>query len=151
LVDPTGANNTANVTASSTLAAYPDLTVANLRQPTSGLLSGGTLLVQWDNANQAAAGTSSSWYDRVTVRNVTTSETLLSTAVLYDPAAGGTRNSRGSHANRFTRSRRRTGRGKHRTRSLPTSTTTCSSSTPRNSGDEQCREHSRLLHDFAVS
>ncbi|HND51949.1 MAG TPA: CARDB domain-containing protein, partial [Pirellulaceae bacterium] len=83
-------NNSATVTATSVIGQYPDLRVSNLRtQPATGLLSGGTVVVKWDDANAGNGPSSGSFGDRLTVVNTTTNETLVSTLVSYDVNAVG--------------------------------------------------------------
>src|SRR5262249_35475387 len=71
------ANNAATTTAPSDLAPYADLQVGNLRlDPVTGLQSGVTVVVRWDDRNTGARATSGSWTDSVTIRNTTTGELL---------------------------------------------------------------------------
>ncbi|MCB1943603.1 MAG: hypothetical protein KDI53_16430, partial [Candidatus Accumulibacter sp.] len=84
------ANNAAVVTTTSTLATYPDLEVANLRiDPPSGLVSGASFTVLWNDSNTGARATSGGWTDLLVVRNGSTGETLASVALPYDPALAG--------------------------------------------------------------
>jgi hypothetical protein len=64
--------------------AYADLEVANLSLVPPTLVSGGQVTVRWDTINSGNSATSGSWYDRVTIRNTTTSLTLLDTVTYYD-------------------------------------------------------------------
>jgi hypothetical protein len=66
---------------------YPDLQVAALdTTPASGLHSGSSLTIHWNDINtgKAATPTGANWSDRVLVKNLTTGQTLLDTTVLYD-------------------------------------------------------------------
>jgi subtilase family serine protease len=58
------ANNTTNLTRSSTIALYPDLAVNNVTAPPTGL-PGQTIDVGWTVANQGAAATPGGWTDQV--------------------------------------------------------------------------------------
>jgi len=80
-------NNTATVTIASTLAPYPDLTVTNLGvSAPSGMLAGGSYVLNWDDANTGNAATpvATSWTDAVTITNTTTGQTLADVQVPYD-------------------------------------------------------------------
>ena len=77
-------NNTANITATSTLAAYPDLHATGLAvDPSSVLQSGGTVMLDWNDSNVGDATASGSWQDQITVVNATTGQTLLNTIPAY--------------------------------------------------------------------
>ncbi len=83
-------HNTAGVTAAVTLAPYPDLQVNNLRTtPATGLQSGSSLVIAWDDANPGSGATPAGWSDSLTVVNRTTGQTLLTTNVPYDATASG--------------------------------------------------------------
>ncbi|HAV61886.1 MAG TPA: hypothetical protein DCY13_05935, partial [Verrucomicrobiales bacterium] len=58
------ANNTTNLTRSSTVALYPDLAVSNVGAPGTGL-PGQPLEVSWTVANNGAAPTPAAWTDQV--------------------------------------------------------------------------------------
>jgi hypothetical protein len=80
-------NNTATLTATVGLAPYADLRVTNLAvSPSSGLRSGDSLTVAWSDSNTGTATVSAAFFDRVTVVNTTTGQTLTSSTVPYDPA-----------------------------------------------------------------
>ena len=82
-------NNAASVTEASILPPYPDLEVRNLTlAPATGLQSGDTLTVTWDDFNSGTATMASLFYDRVTVENLSTGQTPVTQDVVYDPAAG---------------------------------------------------------------
>ena len=81
-------NETLSSDATLTTLAPPDLQVTNLTVNGS-LISGSTLTITWTDTNTGAGPTFSYWYDRVTVTNLTTSQTLLDTVVNYDPNASG--------------------------------------------------------------
>ncbi|MGD9632157.1 MAG: CARDB domain-containing protein, partial [Pirellulales bacterium] len=83
-------NNTDTIPFTSTIAAYPDLQVTGLAvDPSSVLESGGTVTINWNDANTGDGATSGSWYDRIVVVNTTTSQALVDTALHYNPASPG--------------------------------------------------------------
>ena len=67
----------------------PDLQIVNLAVAPASLVSGGPVTVRWDATNSGNHATSGSWYDRLTIRNATTSQTLLDTVIYYDANVGG--------------------------------------------------------------
>ncbi|MCY2986427.1 MAG: FG-GAP-like repeat-containing protein [Planctomycetota bacterium] len=82
-------NNGSQTTATSVLAVYPDLQVTGLTVTGDpGLRSGALLTINWQDANRGERNTTGSWYDRMTVVNATTGETLTNTTVYYDAAVG---------------------------------------------------------------
>ena len=83
-------NNSASVTVTSSLAAYPDLQVTGLTAtPASGLQSGQTLTVDWSDANTGNGPVDGSFYDHVVIQNTTTGANLATQDLLYDPTAFG--------------------------------------------------------------
>jgi hypothetical protein len=83
-------NNSANANIVSTIAPYPDLQIQNLTAlPVSGLQSGGLLTINWSDVNSGNAAVTASFSDLLQVMNVTTGQTLLTTAVTYNEAASG--------------------------------------------------------------
>ncbi|MBM3883827.1 MAG: hypothetical protein FJ387_29680 [Verrucomicrobia bacterium] len=67
-----------------------DLQAINLTVlPDTGLRSGDTVTIRWDDINQGAQPTRGSWHDSVQVVNTTTGETLLDTQVYYDADSSG--------------------------------------------------------------
>ncbi len=72
-----------------TIASTPDLQIANLVVTTSNVTAGSPVTVTWNDINTGIAATASGWFDRIEVRNQTTGELLLDTAVFYDPALPG--------------------------------------------------------------
>ena len=74
-------NNSGSVAVNSTLAPAPDLQVANLAlQPAAGLQSGTNLVtVSWSDSNTGNAAVGGSFYDTITITNLTTNTTLTST------------------------------------------------------------------------
>src|SRR5262249_13874024 len=77
-------NNTANLTQTSTLAAYPDLQVSNVTLvPATGLESGGTLVVRWNDLNAGNSAATGPWHDRLLVENVTTGAIVASRTLQY--------------------------------------------------------------------
>ena len=84
------ANNTTKVNRNSTLSPYPDLQVTGLAvEPAAGVESGGQITIRWTDSNGGNGATGASFYDRVSVVNTTTGQTLTSTNLLYDPAVAG--------------------------------------------------------------
>ena len=83
-------NNSSSLTASSVVGPYPDIQITGLAiDPTAGLQSGGSLTVRWNDNNSGTRATQGSWYDRVTIKNTTTGETLDTIAVPYVEATSG--------------------------------------------------------------
>ncbi len=83
-------NDTATIGATSTIAAYPDLQVENLSlTPSSGLDSGASVVLHWQDANTGNGTTTGAWDDRVVVENTTTGQTLATTTLDYDAAVLG--------------------------------------------------------------
>src|SRR5262249_56828453 len=67
------ANNVATPTVDTTIAPYPDLQAANLRvDPPTTLLSGGGLVVSWDDQNSSNHPTAGSSLETVTPSNLPT-------------------------------------------------------------------------------
>ncbi|KKL65988.1 hypothetical protein LCGC14_2149470, partial [marine sediment metagenome] len=84
------ANNSEATTAESTLAPYSDLQVTDLRvEPESGLESGASLTVHWNDVNHGDGPAGESFHDYVLIRNTTTGQVLATRVVYYDVAAGG--------------------------------------------------------------
>src|SRR5262249_13733897 len=81
-------NNTSAITVTSALAS-PDLQVFNLSVTPASLQSGGTLTVQWDDANRGTAATQGSWSDYITIKNETSGAVLRTDTISYDAAAQG--------------------------------------------------------------
>ena len=83
-------NNTSTATVTSIVNAYPDLQAANLLvEAPNGLQSGNSVVLHWDDRNAGTGVTSGSWYDYVTIKNVTTGETLDTIPVAYAESIGG--------------------------------------------------------------
>ena len=57
--------------------------------PTPSLQSGNTIGITWQDANTGVGTVSNSFYDLVTVVNLTTAQTLETSTVTYDPVASG--------------------------------------------------------------
>ncbi len=83
------ANNTASISAVSTLALYPDLLPVGLAITPSGLQSGATATLVWNDTNSGSGAVTGSFQDFVTVSNLTTGALLASGSVSYDAAALG--------------------------------------------------------------
>ncbi len=83
-------NNSNSTTFNSTLAPYPDLRVIALAaNPPSGWSPGNVVAINWAVTNSGPANTSTSWVDRVIVRNDSRSVVLLTTNVVHDHATLG--------------------------------------------------------------
>src|SRR5207249_1848235 len=83
-------NNTASRTVSSTLAAYPDLQVTNLAVNGPAVLqSGDVVTIQWRDANTGTAAAPTNWADSLTVKNLSTGQTLGTALIPYDLASAG--------------------------------------------------------------
>ena len=83
-------NNTNTASFTATIAAYPDLQVQNLAlDPASVPQSGGTVVLDWNDANTGNGPAVPSWYDSVQVINTTTGQTLASADVFNNTAASG--------------------------------------------------------------
>jgi hypothetical protein len=86
-------NNTASITQTTTLAAYPDLQVVGLAVTNSQIRSGGVVGLAWQDTNSGSGSVKNLFYDQITVVNQTTSQTLVNTMQSYDasvaPIAGG--------------------------------------------------------------
>ena len=70
-------NNTTTATATSTLAAYPDLAVTGIGLSDPAPVSGETVSINWNDANISNTTARGNWYDQVTVINTTTGQTLF--------------------------------------------------------------------------
>ncbi|HKM53713.1 MAG TPA: SdrD B-like domain-containing protein, partial [Isosphaeraceae bacterium] len=92
--NPSYSNNSATTTFTSTLAPYPDLQVTGLGIDLSSVMqSGGTVTIDWNDANTGTATASGGWYDAVTVVNTTTGQTVVNASRYYGSnsiATGGT-------------------------------------------------------------
>ncbi|MDP2106146.1 MAG: Ig-like domain-containing protein, partial [Desulfobulbaceae bacterium] len=83
-------NNTGTASTTSVIAAYADLVVDSLSvTPASGLQSGGTLQITWNDLNNGNLAAGSSWHDLVQVVNTRTGQTLLSTTVYHNAGTEG--------------------------------------------------------------
>lgn len=79
-----------NNTASVSVDATRDLTVPLIEvTPDAGVQSGNRLTIRWTDRNNGNLPLGTPFYDRVTVRNLTTGENLLVEDRYYDPAAAG--------------------------------------------------------------
>ena len=88
-------NRSANITAQTTLGAYPDLHATGVAiDATSTLQSGGPVTVDWNDSNVGTAAASGGWYDNVTVVDTTTGQMLLNANPTFGgnniPAGGST-------------------------------------------------------------
>ena len=91
-----------NVTVSTVLPGT-DLVATDLAlAPGSVVKSGATVTVQWTDANTGTLATTSSWADRLVVRNLGTNEVLVDMLVPYDAAASGPIAGGGSAARQAT-------------------------------------------------
>ena len=83
------ANNMQILTVTSAVL-LADLNVANLTvTPASGLKSGSALVVHWDDQNIGNLAVSASFSDSITIRNLTTGQSLITAPVFYDVSAAG--------------------------------------------------------------
>ena len=83
-------NNNGTTTGTAALAPYADLQVTSLGvTPGTGLLSGGSLVLGWNDSNTGTGATTGTFNDHVVIVNTTTGQTLATADVLYDPAASG--------------------------------------------------------------
>ena len=83
-------NDTAAVQVTSAIAPYPDLQVENLGISTANIYSGGSLVLHWQDANLGNGPASSSWDDRVIITNLSSSQTLATSTLVYDVTKLGT-------------------------------------------------------------
>ena len=83
------AGGTASITESSTIAPYPDLQVQDLSVSPASIMSGGTIRVNWDDADTGNAPVDQPFIDDLTIVNKTTGATLLNTTVAYGPSTAG--------------------------------------------------------------
>ena len=68
----------------------PDLTVTNLTvTPNTGVQSGSTVTVSWNDSNTGTQATTGSWNDRIVVRNVATNTILFVATIPYDATVEG--------------------------------------------------------------
>ena len=83
-------NNTAVVTGTSVLAGYPDLQVTGFGvTPTTGVQSGASLVLNWQDSNTGTAAVNAAFTDHVVIVNSTTGQTLATTDLPYNPTAAG--------------------------------------------------------------
>ena len=79
-------NNSTTVT----VVSAPDLVPNGLSVSASGpIVSGSLLNIAWNDANSGTVDTGGPFYDRVTVVNTNTGQTLLNSTVYYDPNGPG--------------------------------------------------------------
>ncbi len=84
------ANNSRTATFTATLAPYPDLQVTGFRaSPSTNWAGGLNVQLSWSVTNTGPASASTSWVDRVTVRNLSRSSILLATNVAHVLATDG--------------------------------------------------------------
>ncbi|HEY9510213.1 MAG TPA: CARDB domain-containing protein, partial [Verrucomicrobiae bacterium] len=81
-------NETVSADQSFTTLAAPDLQAQNLAA-TGTFVSGGNIVITWNDANTGSGATYTSWYDQVLVTNITTGQALLNTSVRYDASTSG--------------------------------------------------------------
>ena len=71
-------NNITTLTATATLAPYPDIQVTGLTTvPASGVQSGQSISLQWSDSNSGTAPTTGLFTDHIKVVNMTTGQTLV--------------------------------------------------------------------------
>ena len=91
-----------NITVSTVLPGT-DLVATDLAlAPGSVVQSGATVTVQWNDGNTGTLATTSSWADRLVVRNLGTNEVLVDMLVPYDAAVSGPIAGGGSAARQAT-------------------------------------------------
>ncbi len=79
-------NNTATTTVTSTVAAYPDLTVANL---TAAASTAGLVTVGWSDSNGGTAPVSAGFTDSVVLTDAKTGQTVATHYVTYPESTAG--------------------------------------------------------------
>ena len=83
-------NNSTSITQSVALGPYPDLQVTNVGiTPLTGILSGSTVQVAWNDTNTGNAPTTGPWSDRLIVVNTATGQTVSTATLYYDAVASG--------------------------------------------------------------
>ncbi len=82
--NPAYYNNTASITLTATLAAYPDLQVTGLAVNPTSPQSGDNVTISWNDANTGTGNVNQSFYDYVQVQNLTTGQTLSTSTVYYN-------------------------------------------------------------------
>src|SRR5581483_2869627 len=83
------ANNSASITASSTLNVYPDLRVVRASVSPSSLHSGDTMTIDWIDTNSGSGAVAGSFSDQVVVTNLSTGAILFNSSIPYDVSASG--------------------------------------------------------------
>ncbi len=84
------ANNSRTTNVTAALAPYPDLQITGLRAlPAANWSAGLAVQLSWTTTNTGPVATSTSWVDRVLVRNLSRSVVLLTTNVAHDQASDG--------------------------------------------------------------
>ena len=82
-------DNSAGTTATATLADYSNLESPNLAVSPSSVQSGGQLTVTWNDSNTGAGDAAKAFYDRISVVNTTTGQTILTQDLYYDATQPG--------------------------------------------------------------
>ncbi|MEI9864605.1 MAG: CARDB domain-containing protein [Limisphaerales bacterium] len=95
-------NNRSTIVVSSTIAAYPDLQVAALTITNSQLRSGSVVGINWQDKNSGSGVVSNTFNDRITVVNLTNSQTLVNSLLAYTPSTSGNIASGASVARQFS-------------------------------------------------
>ncbi|RUZ17283.1 CARDB domain-containing protein, partial [Mesorhizobium sp. M7A.F.Ca.CA.001.09.1.1] len=78
-------NNTAQVA----IASAPDLKILDLHVTNAEVQAGGPLTIEWSDANTGALPVATGWFTQIAIVNTATGETVVNTAVFYDPTAPG--------------------------------------------------------------
>ena len=95
-------NNVRSVS-TTVLPPQPDLLVAGLSlSPASGLQSGDSLTVQWNDTNKGLGAAATSFSDQVQIVNTTTGQTLATAIVAYNEATQGPLEAGSSVAEQYT-------------------------------------------------
>ncbi|MBM3523459.1 MAG: hypothetical protein FJX57_10925, partial [Alphaproteobacteria bacterium] len=83
-------NNATAIAIVSALAPYPDLVAVDVApSPAMGWLPGDTVTLNWKTRNDGTGATGAGWTEQLLVRNLNTGAVVLSTTLVYDPAAPG--------------------------------------------------------------
>lgn len=95
-------NEQTGVNGNFTTLPAPDLRITEITAVPAQLTSGSLLQINWTISNAGVGPAAGAWFDRITVNNLTTSETLLTEDVRYDSAASGAIAAGGTQAGTIT-------------------------------------------------
>lgn len=65
----------------------PDMRIRNLRVDSAGVQAGGEVTLRWEDWNDGSSAASTSFEDRILVKNTSANVVLLDTSLTYDPLA----------------------------------------------------------------